>query len=183
MAADRPLLPGEFVLLGLLRRRSMHGYEMARELEAEGLTEVCPVEQSLLYAYLRNLEERDLVQWEERRVGGRPPRKHYRLTASGRETVDCWLREPVERLRDVRLALLLKLHLLGSLDPAAQRELLDRQITVCEDYRRAAEARGASVENPFSRLVARSRLAAAESTIRWLRDYAGELAEGSSERG
>lgn len=156
----------------------MHGYEMARELEAEGLTEVCPVEQSLLYAYLRNLEERGLVEWEEQRVGGRPPRKHYRLTDSGRESVDRWLREPVERLREVRLAFLLKIHLLRSLDPAAERDLLDRQIAVCEDYREAAEARADSAENPFSRLVARSRLAAAESTICWLREYADELAAG-----
>lgn len=179
MAADRPLLPGEFALLGLLRRRSMHGYEMARELESEGLTEVCPVEQSLLYAYLRNLEERELVEWEEQRVGGRPPRKHYRLTESGQETVDRWLREPVERLRDVRLALLLKLHLLESLDPRAERDLLRRQIVVCKDYRAAAEARANDAENRFSRLVARSRLAAAESTLRWLCDYADELeAEG-----
>jgi len=154
----------------------MHGYEMARELEAEGLTEVCPVEQSLLYAYLRNLEERSLVQWEEQRVGGRPPRKHYRLTPSGRQTVDEWLREPVQRLREVRLALLLKLHLLESLDPIAERQLLRQQIAVCEEYRAAAEARANEAEDRFSRLVARSRLAAAESTIRWLRDYADELA-------
>jgi PadR family transcriptional regulator, regulatory protein AphA len=158
----------------------MHGYEMARELEAEGLTEVCPVEQSLLYSYLRNLEERGLVRWEEHRVGGRPPRKQFELTGIGSQTVDQWLREPVQRLRDVRLAFLLKLYLLGSTDPDGERELLGRQIEVCEAYRTAAGTRVDAADNRFARLVAKSRLSAAEATLNWLREYAGELSNEST---
>ena len=69
---SRALLPGEHALLGLLRRRPMYGYEMAKVATDEGLTGVCPMEQSALYAYLRNLEQRGLVEWTEERVGRRP---------------------------------------------------------------------------------------------------------------
>ena len=67
--AMRSLLAGEHAVLGLLSFRPMHGYEMARYFDRDDLQEVCPIDQSLLYTYLRNLGERDLVAWSEERVG------------------------------------------------------------------------------------------------------------------
>jgi PadR family transcriptional regulator AphA len=152
----------------------MHGYEMARYFDRDDLTDVCPIEQSLLYTYIRNVEDRDLVSWTEERVGLRPPRKRYALTISGEDLVAHWLRQPVERMREVRLEFLLKLYFLHRLDPAAERILLGQQIDVCEAYRlRLAERVEESIG--FQRLVAQSKLSAAESTAGWLRTYAWEL--------
>lgn len=171
---DRDLLPGEHLVLGLLGVRPMHGYEMARLLAEEELVTVCPVEQSLLYAYLRNLEDRGLVRWDERRVGKRPPRKLYELTASGHNALRAWLAEPVDRIREIRLEFLLKLYFLHHADPAAERTLVARQIEVCERYE-ARLARGFAAQSGFPRLVARSKLSAAAATLDWLRTYAAEL--------
>lgn len=175
----RDLLPGEFAVLGLLGLRPMHGYEMARYFDRDDLTEVCPVEQSLLYGYLRNLEDRALVRWDEVRVGARPPRKRYELTSAGAETLAAWLREPVQRMREVRLELLLKLYFLHRSDPEAERTLLVRQIDVCDRYRERL-ARQVAEREGFDRLVAGSKLSAAESTTRWLRAYEAELAQGAA---
>jgi len=71
---ERALLPGEYAVLGLLALRPMHGYEMICFLGEQGLDAVCPVEQSTLYTYLRNVESRQFVTWSEDRVGLRPPR-------------------------------------------------------------------------------------------------------------
>jgi DNA-binding PadR family transcriptional regulator len=172
---DRQLLPGEHVILGLLRLRPMHGYEMARLFAQEDLVTVCPVEQSLLYTYLRNLEERSLVMWEERRVGNRPPRKLYELTAAGDAELEQWLRQPVGRIREIRLEFLLKLYFLHQTDRAAELQLLARQIEVCEAYERTL-TRSLSTREGFPLLVARSKLSAATATLGWLREYAGELA-------
>ncbi len=171
---ERGLLPGEHVVLGLLGLRPMHGYEMARLFAQEDLVTVCPVEQSLLYTYLRNLEDRALVRWEERRVGNRPPRKLYELTPAGQQELDAWLREPVGRIREIRLDFLLKLYFLHQTDPAAERGLIARQIAVCEGYARTLRKSLDSHEG-FPLLVARSKLSAAIATLDWLREYASEL--------
>ena len=174
----RELLAGEYAALALLRMRPMYGYQMARYFEREDLREVCPIEQGSLYTYLRNLEARTLVDWEEERVGLRPPRKRYDLTTPGRTLVDGWLREPVARLREVRVELLVKLYVLHTIDPDMERTLVREQLQVCETYRGRAQERVARAPDDFSGLVARSKLSAAEGTLTWLRAYL-ETIEGA----
>lgn len=171
----RPLLPGEYAILGLLLSGPKHGYEMARYFGREELSEVCPIEQSLLYTYLRNVEERELVAWSELRVGNRPPRKLFELTRLGRDLIESWLETPVERLREVRLDFLLKLYFLHQLDGARERALLDAQISACRQYFERLEAREREATG-FSKLVAASKRSGAESTLRWLEEYAIQLA-------
>lgn len=170
---DRPLLPGECAVLGLLLDGPMYGYEMARHFSRDGLAELCPIEQSLLYTYLRNVEARGLASWSEVRAGNRPPRKLFELTATGSETIERWLRQPVGRIREVRLDFLLKLYFLHVHNPEAERHLLQQQIAICEDYVARQSARTPASE--FGRLVVRSKVTAAESTLDWLVAYAQEL--------
>jgi len=171
--AERPLLPGEYAVLALLALRPMHGYEMTAVIEEEGLSDVCPVEQSTLYTYLRNVEARGLVAWTEERVGHRPPRKTFELTPAGRELIHAWLRRPVGRMREVRLELLIKLFFLDRLDPAAHRRLLDDQVVACQAYLTGLDA--APPRGAFQRLVLQSKRTAAEATLSWLQGYAREL--------
>ncbi len=173
----RDLLPGEYGLLGLLRTRSMHGYEMARAFEGQGLGEVCPVEQSLLYSYLRNLEGRGLIDWKEQRVGRRPPRKQYSLTKSGTAKADEWLHSPVQKLRQVRYEFLVKLYVLHELDRRAERELVRAQVAVCDEYLQSVASRLSNAGENFERLIASSKLSAAQGTAMWLRLYLDELEE------
>lgn len=170
---ERELLPGEMAVLALLTLRPMHGYDMARYFR-EDLAEVVPIEQSLLYSYVRNVEERGCVTWAEERVGLRPPRKTYSLTPVGRALVDGWLDRPAARMREVRFEFLVKLYVLHRTSPGRERDLVARQLDVCEAYRdRLAEV--ATGAEGFARLVARSKLSAAESVAGWLRGYAEEL--------
>lgn len=171
--AERPLLPGEYAVLALLALRPMHGYEMTSFIQDEGLSDVCPVEQSTLYTYLRNIEARGLVRWTEERVGNRPPRKMFELTAAGRELIDGWLRRPVGRMREVRLEFLLKLFFLARLDPVAHRELIEGQLRACEAYLEGLERK--VLLAPFEQLVIQSKRSAAEATLAWLTKYAQEV--------
>ncbi len=172
----RPLLTGEYLVLALLAIRDMHGYDMASYVAEAGLDAVCPIEQSTLYTYLRNVESRGFVTWSEERVGNRPPRKTYALTPDGRETIDSWLRQPVERMREVRLEFLLKLYFLGETDRAAHARLLAEQIGVCEEYlEQLGDRTGPSA---FSQLVERSKRSAAEATLGWLQQFTYELESG-----
>ena len=171
----RELLQGEHAVLALLRTKPMYGYEMARYFEGEDLREVCPIEQGSLYTYLRNLEGRALVTWQEEREGPRPPRKRFALTPEGEALVEAWLREPVERLREVRFELLVKLYVLHAVDSVAEVTLVRNQLRVCEAYRERARERVAQTGDGFSRLVAQSKLSAADATVDWLRDHLATL--------
>ena len=160
-------------VLGMLALRPMHGYEMTCLLADEGLADVCPVEQSTLYTYLRNVEARGLVSWTEERVGQRPPRKIFELTPAGEALIHAWLRAPVERMREVRLEFLLKLFFLEKVDRDAHRRLLSDQIEACEAYLVDLDSRPR--DSDFRRLVIRSKRSAAEATLGWLKSYAYEL--------
>lgn len=172
--ATRELTVNEFAILALLRLHGpMHGYQMARWFEQD-LADVCPIEQSALYAYLKALEQREFVAWREARIGKAPPRKIFELRAAGEDEVDGWLRRPVERMREVKLDFLLKLYFLHLLDPAGEQCLLAAQVAACDAYRtriceRMEDATG------FARLVLRSKMAAANATRDWLLAYQGEL--------
>ncbi len=173
--AARELLPGEYAILAMLRLGPKHGYEMARFLEHDGLPDVTRVEQSLLYAYLKNLDRRGLIAGEEVRAGLSPPRRVFHLTEQGEALVDDWLRRPVARLREVRLDFMLKLYFLHRIEPAAEPGLLRGQIAACEAYRERVAARLPGAETGFERLVLGSKASAAEATLGWLRAHAAEL--------
>ncbi len=167
MPADRPLLPGEYAVLGLLAVRPQHGYEMARTFGEPPLADVCPVEQSLLYAYLRNLERRGLVDWEEVRAGNRPPRKIYAPSEDGWSHLREWLHAPVECMRETRLDFLLKLWFLRQLDPSGERRLVEQQVAVCERYVAEARARARAADG-FGAVVWESKWRVGQATRAWL---------------
>ncbi|MDA0815325.1 MAG: PadR family transcriptional regulator [Chloroflexi bacterium] len=170
MESNRDLLPGEYAVLGLLAVEPGHGYEVNRRWQESPLADLLPVEQSVLYGYLRTLERRGLLDWEEHRIGNRPPRKVFELSEEGWEYLRPWLRSPVERMREVRLDLLLKLFLLEEIDPGGVSRLIADQVVVCLHYVEHAAARLDEAEG-FTRLIAESRLSAGRSTLDWLSSH------------
>ena len=72
----------------------------------------------------------------------------------------------------------MKLYVLHEMDPAAERELVAAQLAVCEEYLQAVAARLGAAEENFERLIASSKLSAAQGTVTWLRLYLDELEEG-----
>ena len=169
----RDLLPGEYAALGLLALEPAHGYELHRRWQASRLSEVLRLEQSVLYGYLRTLDRRGLLDWEEHRIGNRPPRKIYRPSELGEAFLRAWLRTPVRALREVRADLLLKLHILALHDPRAEATLLDRQLAICETLLEDARSAVAGEPDPaaFCSLFQQSRAASAEAALLWLRSY------------
>jgi len=79
------------VLLGVLNRVTgpMYGYQIAKMIEARS-GDVAIMKQGALYPVLRSLESTGLLESEvEPSVSG-PPRRYYRITESGRETLAKW---------------------------------------------------------------------------------------------
>ena len=175
---DRPeLTPVQYAILGLLHEQPAHGYELQRSFSTDGpLVDVAQVEQPTLYAALKELAARGLIAGTEAREGARPPRTVYALTTEGERLLTAWLREPVQRLRQVRLDFLLKVYFARRRGDRIVRTLVDAQIRACHDYLAALEEH-ASTRSPddFAYLVAESRTSAARGTLDWLHGYRRRL--------
>jgi len=78
------------VLLSVLSRAEepMYGYQIAKLIKEEAST----IKQGTLYPVLRALESSGRLESEvEPSVSG-PPRRYYRITEAGRDTLARWLR-------------------------------------------------------------------------------------------
>jgi PadR family transcriptional regulator, regulatory protein PadR len=80
---ERALITGvpELLLLQLLSRRSMYGYELAQQVRLAS-SDAIRLGESVLYPTLHALEQRRLLRTRERKVDGRT-RIYYELTARG----------------------------------------------------------------------------------------------------
>lgn len=88
MKIGKELLKGSTVILilTLLDRKEMYGYEMVRELEQRS-GGVFTLKEGTLYPILHALETDGTVEsyWDEQ---GSRPRKYYRLTGKGRSRLE-----------------------------------------------------------------------------------------------
>jgi PadR family transcriptional regulator len=73
----------ELLVLKLLSRREMYGYEIVKAIEAE-TNEIFRFGEGCIYPYLHYLEKTKLVGSSRKEVAGRS-RNYYRLTARGRK--------------------------------------------------------------------------------------------------
>lgn len=176
-AQTAPLTPVQYAILGLLYGRPAHGYELQRSfVEGGDLAGVVHVEQASLYAALKDLAARGLIDGTEAREGTRPPRTVYSLSRRGQRLLATWLRTPVGRLRQVRLDFLLKIYFARRRGEAAVRDLVDAQIAMCHRYLANLETQAAASEpESFAYVVTESRASAARSTLAWLREYRRRL--------
>lgn len=82
----------ELLLLGLLSGSAMHGYQLNEVIEKH-LPMLWDLKPSTAYSRLDRLAARGLVEATAQRIGRRPERKVYDLTAVGRERFLELLRE------------------------------------------------------------------------------------------
>ncbi len=164
------LSAGEYAILGLLRERPMHGYEVSRRFAADlDLGLVLPMDMSTVYALLKELHEQGLIEGQRETVGLRPPRTVYHLTPEAEHQLAQWLEEPVARLREVRADLLVKLYFCRAIGNAATAQLLDAQLSASRAYLQRAERLAAeATPESFERLVRESKVTAARATVAWL---------------
>lgn len=165
--------PTQYALLGLLWTAPGHGYELARQFAPHHvLGDIVHVAPSYIYALLGRLEASELIAGtEQREVVGRPPRRIFRLTASGRAAVLHWSSLPVHHTREMPVDFPLKLfvaqqvgsHQLTTL-LVAQRALLTAQLTTL----RTAAADGDALQMALRG----GRVARTEAALRWVDECA-----------
>ncbi len=80
----------EFCVLSLLSLRPRYGYELVQDLaKSDGLL----TSEGTIYPLLSRLRRERLVETEWRESSGGPPRKYYRVTASGHRALGAFRQE------------------------------------------------------------------------------------------
>jgi len=171
-------LTTEYALLGFLRQRPMHGYEIYQQLsDPTGLGLVWRLKQSRLYALLGKLEEQGYVSTTLEPQESRPPRKVFELTDLGREAYLTWIQSPVERGRKLRLDFLAKLHFSQREGAMAVHTLITRQRKACHTWLVEEQAQVRDLQNSqtFDWLVHEFRISQTRAMLTWLDTCEGIL--------
>lgn len=95
-------------LLGLLTLCPMSGYDM-RSLIDRSIGHFWSESYGQIYPSLKQMATAGLVEKKTERTKGKPDRNVFSLTATGKERLKAWLREPVTQTETPRNELLLKL--------------------------------------------------------------------------
>jgi DNA-binding PadR family transcriptional regulator len=85
-------------VLELLGERPMHPYEMKQTMQERGMYRAIPLKQASIYDTVERLTRAGFIESvETNREGRRPERTIYRLTLSGSDELDIWLRQLLEQ--------------------------------------------------------------------------------------
>lgn len=169
----------EHALLGFVRERPLHAYEIHQRLRhAQGLGLVWHLKQSLVYAMLERLEQVGYLTGELEPQDGRPPRRLLRATEAGQQAFERWLVTPVEHGRDFRLEFLAKLYFASQADPAVAGVLVADQQAACRGWLAELRAQAAVLEpaRSYDWLVLQFRIGQIEAILEWLGQCAATVA-------
>lgn len=115
------LSPTAYVILGLVRKGPMSGYEI-KSLVDKSVRFFWTASYGQIYPELKRLAEAGLIEGVDAPTGGRR-RTVYEITADGEEELVAWLRQPPE-VFEMRDEGLLKLFFAGALPPEEAVEIV-----------------------------------------------------------
>jgi DNA-binding PadR family transcriptional regulator len=173
------------VILGFLREREYHGYELKKEIQRR-MGVWTDIKFGSIYHALRKLVERGSVaRVGEEKQSGRPDRTIYRITEQGREEFQDRLQMLLNRFQRVYLDFDIGLYFGGNLPPHELEAVLDKRIdhlteivAALESYRELPfEENGQSPE--VSRLIIDHGIFHIDTEIRWLQYVKERLQQGA----
>jgi DNA-binding PadR family transcriptional regulator len=129
----RTLTPLALVILGLLRERAMHPYEMQQTIRDQHTDQVIKLRAGSLYHTVERLQTLGLITAvETARAGRRPERTVYAITGEGCDEFAANLRQIISRPDREYPIFGAAIELLDSLEPAEAAELLERRMVALE---------------------------------------------------
>ena len=169
-------------VLGLLRERAMHPYEMQRQMHLRHTDELLALKRGSLYHAINQLERDGFIEpVETSREGRWPERTIYRITPDGDDELLVWLRDllstPVREPSQFMAALA---HIL-QLNPTDALEQLQMRVVNLE----ATVAAWQAVERGVGELIGRVSIleleyarCLAQAELEWVRSVIDDLRTG-----
>jgi DNA-binding PadR family transcriptional regulator len=159
----------ELAILGLLKERPMHGYQLSREL-SEQLGGLWRVSYGSLYPTLRRLERDGAVEAAAPAASGGRRKTVYRITSEGEALFLELLEEPTPdgQAEDTRFRI--RLAFFRYLPPETRIRLMERRRAGLQERLDAIKtaARGPADEDDYQRALMEHGRAATEADIAWL---------------
>ncbi|MEV7176196.1 PadR family transcriptional regulator [Kitasatospora sp. NPDC093679] len=162
-------------LLALLAKEPAHGYELKQALEQTFGAAYPRANIGQVYVTLGRLEKAGLIEGQDVAQDGKPDKRVYAITDTGRQEVATWLSQPSEGPR-VRDEFFLKLVLAPETQLADRLTLINNQrrhyLNVMRGLNRmAAEERG----NQVSQLLIEGAVLHLQADLDWLERCQEEL--------
>ena len=165
------LTPDE-VILGLLKVRPAHGYELLEWFRSpQHLGRIWKMSTSQLYAVLKRLEEKDLITGHVLPGSDAPSRIEYIITEKGERRLMDWLDEshPPISIHRIRVLFLSRLYIASLLHLPAEG-IIARQRSTCEEHLRGLKSERAGTSTDIEALTLDYMIGQFTTVIRWLKD-------------
>lgn len=168
----------ENAALGLLINGPKHGYGLYQDF-CSAFARIWKAGQANFYAALASLETKGYLQSSAEPQAGRPARRVYQITDTGREAFFDWLHRPVSSLRSIRVELIAKLRFFHRLGLSGAPELIDDQVAILQhmldEWKQAVDSVSEEDQYPFPDIVDDFRKRQAGFIVEWLRAWRGHF--------
>lgn len=138
MAAFFSTMSKEVLLLGLLKKKPMYGYEI-KQLVDEELIHVAPISSGSVYHTLKTLEKKGLVTKSVVKDSAHPEKQIYHITPEGVQTFDDLIKLNITNFERPRLALDTSLYFLEEPDKGPFLTQLQALLVNLKGYHNEAE--------------------------------------------
>ncbi len=165
--APASLNPACFPVLAIVADKPIHGYDISRTLRSE-IGQLWRLGKSQIYALLVKLEKAGLVQHQRIGQDAYPAKNIFTITKSGEMVLKDWAAQPVHRIRDMRLEFPAKLWFASKLGDQHKRQLIQRQLEICNEKIERLEALKASEPHCVVRQTLELRLSMVRGATGWL---------------
>jgi DNA-binding PadR family transcriptional regulator len=162
-------LPDE-IILGLLKARPSHGYDLLEVFRSKSyLGQSWTMSTSQLYAVLKRLNREALITGTEIDSPNAPSRVEYAITPHGEAKLLAWLYEPnpSSSIFRIRLLFLSRIFIANLLELPCE-EIVSAQIMACEAQKAIFLTRLTSCDSDFVRLTINFVINQLDAATNWL---------------
>lgn len=168
----------ELLLLGLLRRRDMHGYQLHEFIEKYMQTCV-DLKKPTAYHLLDKLAQAGHITQSEEREGNRPPRRVYTVTASGEAYFQRLLAQNLADYLPARFGGAVGLAFMDALEGGNAAALLHQRRNTLRQH--LAHAQSAPPHAGSLQLVLEHQIVHLQSELAWLDEVIARLERESKQ--
>jgi PadR family transcriptional regulator, regulatory protein AphA len=161
----------EYLLLGLLYQKPMHGYDLYKELTSlPPVAMIWQIKMSQLYALLDKMEQEGYLASVLIPNETRPAKKQYHLTEQGQASFTQWVKSPVAHPRDIRQNFMARLYFANRMGFDEVKELVKQQRAACRSWESAISLQKKQLlpEQSFEKIVYNYRQTQVNSILAWL---------------
>ena len=166
---DKPAT--EYALLGALMSGPRHGYEILQFLE-NGLWPAWRISTSQLYALLKRLDNKGLVNSNIETQDTRPSKRVFSIMPAGKKRFLKWLNSPTDHARDLRIEFLAKLYFFHHLGIQGGSALVNSQIELLEQVKASLMEKKQAEKDDYRCLVYGFRISTLTGWLLWLKEEA-----------